>query len=252
MAVGVATTMATADKGDWLTEGFEATGGTWRAVAYRMLGSTGEADEPVQEAWLAFPVRTSAVCRTRRLVDHGRQPDLPGHAPCADGTARSAARRACSDLIERLADGPDSRAGGVDGRLGRSALLVVLDTLAPAGASPSCSTTCSRCPSTRSPRSSSALRARRRCSPAARQRLKAADATRGNDDPAPPPCRRCAHSSPPLAAVTSTPCCRAAPGRSCSRADRHRRRARRAARSSGAQRRGRPGLGAERLGRPGF
>lgn len=42
----------TADNSDWLTEGFEAHRAHLRAVAYRMLGSTGEADDAVQEAWL--------------------------------------------------------------------------------------------------------------------------------------------------------------------------------------------------------
>jgi RNA polymerase sigma factor (sigma-70 family) len=37
---------------DWLAERFEASRGHLRAVAYRMLGSTGEADEAVQECWL--------------------------------------------------------------------------------------------------------------------------------------------------------------------------------------------------------
>jgi RNA polymerase sigma factor (sigma-70 family) len=37
---------------DWLTEGFEANRTHLRAVAYRMLGSTGEADDAVQEAWI--------------------------------------------------------------------------------------------------------------------------------------------------------------------------------------------------------
>ena len=37
---------------DWLVDRFEAQRAHLRAVAYRMLGSTGEADDAVQEAWL--------------------------------------------------------------------------------------------------------------------------------------------------------------------------------------------------------
>jgi RNA polymerase sigma-70 factor, ECF subfamily len=37
---------------EWLIDRFEAHRGHLRAVAYRMLGSTGEADDAVQEAWL--------------------------------------------------------------------------------------------------------------------------------------------------------------------------------------------------------
>src|SRR5215216_6194765 len=37
---------------DWLAERFEENRTRLRAVAYRMLGSTGEADDAVQEAWL--------------------------------------------------------------------------------------------------------------------------------------------------------------------------------------------------------
>ena len=37
---------------DWLAQQFEANRGHLRAVAYRMLGSAGEADDAVQEAWL--------------------------------------------------------------------------------------------------------------------------------------------------------------------------------------------------------
>jgi RNA polymerase sigma-70 factor (ECF subfamily) len=40
------------DEHDWLAERFEAHRAHLRAVAYRMLGSTGEADDAVQEAWL--------------------------------------------------------------------------------------------------------------------------------------------------------------------------------------------------------
>jgi RNA polymerase sigma factor (sigma-70 family) len=42
----------TVDTTDVLAERFEANRGRLRAVAYRMLGSTGEADDAVQEAWL--------------------------------------------------------------------------------------------------------------------------------------------------------------------------------------------------------
>ena len=40
------------DKHDWLAERFEAHRPRLRAVAFRMLGSTSEADDAVQEAWL--------------------------------------------------------------------------------------------------------------------------------------------------------------------------------------------------------
>ncbi len=40
------------DKKNWLAEQFEAKRTHLRAVAYRMLGSTGEADDAVQEAWI--------------------------------------------------------------------------------------------------------------------------------------------------------------------------------------------------------
>ena len=37
---------------DWLAEKFEENRGHLKGVAYRMLGSAGEADDAVQEAWL--------------------------------------------------------------------------------------------------------------------------------------------------------------------------------------------------------
>src|SRR2546426_2381787 len=37
---------------EWLAERFEVNRGHLRSVAYRMLGSLGEADDAVQEAWL--------------------------------------------------------------------------------------------------------------------------------------------------------------------------------------------------------
>src|SRR6266498_1750017 len=44
------------DEGDWLAERFEENRPHLRAVAYRMLGSLAEADDPVQEAVLADSV----------------------------------------------------------------------------------------------------------------------------------------------------------------------------------------------------
>src|SRR3954467_14070030 len=45
---------------DWMAERFEANRPHLRAVAYRMLGSTSEADDAVQEAWLRLS-RTDAA-----------------------------------------------------------------------------------------------------------------------------------------------------------------------------------------------
>jgi len=49
-------------EGDWLADRFQEHRARLRAVAYRMLGSPGEADDAVQEAWLRFSrTDTSAV-----------------------------------------------------------------------------------------------------------------------------------------------------------------------------------------------
>src|SRR5206468_11127701 len=40
------------DERDWLAERFQEHRPRLRAVAYRMLGSTSEADDAVQEAWI--------------------------------------------------------------------------------------------------------------------------------------------------------------------------------------------------------
>ena len=117
---------------DWLTEGFEANRTHLRAVAYRMLGSTGEADDAVQEAWIRL--RRSD---TRDVENLG-------------GWLTTVVARVCLDMLRSRTsrreapfddDGPEPAAeseGGADPEhealLADSvglAMLVVLDTLTP-------------------------------------------------------------------------------------------------------------------------
>jgi RNA polymerase sigma factor (sigma-70 family) len=118
---------------DWLAERFEGHRGHLRAVAYRMLGSASEADDAVQEAWLRLDRADTSdvqnlggwlttvvarVCldmlrarRSRREEPHGAQPPEPTLGD--EGGIDPEREVLLADAI-----GP--------------ALLVVLDTLAPA------------------------------------------------------------------------------------------------------------------------
>lgn len=53
------------DEHRWLAERFEAHRAHLRAVAFRMLGSVGEAEDAVQEAWLHL---SRADTRDRKSV----------------------------------------------------------------------------------------------------------------------------------------------------------------------------------------
>jgi len=121
------------DEGDWLAERFQANRTHLRAVAYRMLGSLSEADDAVQEAWL----------RLSRADASGVE-NLGGWLTtvvarvCLD-MLRSRESRREEPLGVRLPEPIVSRADGIDPEqealLADSvglALLVVLDTLAPA------------------------------------------------------------------------------------------------------------------------
>ncbi|AWT43977.1 MULTISPECIES: sigma-70 family RNA polymerase sigma factor [Streptomyces] len=113
---------------DFLARQFEAHRGRLRAVAYRMLGSTAEADDAVQEAWLRLG-RSGA----------GQIDNLAGWLTTVVG-------RICLDMLrsrrsraEEPLDDTPLPAGGAgpeqDALLADSvgvALLVVLDTLTPA------------------------------------------------------------------------------------------------------------------------
>jgi RNA polymerase sigma factor (sigma-70 family) len=117
------------DEKDWLAERFEENRDHLRAVAYRMLGSPGEADDAVQEAWLRLSRSdTSGVGNlggwlttvvARVSLDMLRSRKSRREEPLdADGPEPG-----CEDGIEHEAILADSVG---------PALLVVLETLSPA------------------------------------------------------------------------------------------------------------------------
>ena len=176
----------TADTGDWLAEAFEAHRAHLRAVAYRMLGSTSEADDAVQEAWLR--VSRSDVDRVHNLG--GWLTTVVGRI-CLDMLrARTARREAPFDerapaLGETRADGPDPEQEALMADSVGLALLVVLDTLSPAERLAFVLHDMFSVPFDeiapildRTPDAAKMLASR------ARRRLEAADATPDNDDPA--------------------------------------------------------------------
>jgi RNA polymerase sigma-70 factor (ECF subfamily) len=114
---------------DWLAARFEASRPRLRAVAYRMLGSLAEAEDAVQEAW----IRAAA----------GYTQDVAN----LDGWLTTVVARICLDMLRarksRREEPLDPGQAAADGAAGPEqeaeladsvgyALLVVLDTLAPA------------------------------------------------------------------------------------------------------------------------
>jgi RNA polymerase sigma factor (sigma-70 family) len=125
------------DEHDWLAQRFEAHRTHLRAVAYRMLGSIGEADDAVQEAWLRLSHSdTSGVQNlggwlttvvSRVCLDMLRSRKSRRGAPLGEplGARVPDPIVSCGDGID-----PEHEALLADG-VGL-ALLVVLETLAPA------------------------------------------------------------------------------------------------------------------------
>ena len=126
------------DEHDWLAQRFEENRTHLRAVAYRMLGSIGEADDAVQEAWLRLSCSdtsgvqnlggwlttvVSRVCldmlrsRRSRREEPLSQPALGGRVP---------------EPIASRGDGIDPEHEALLADSIGPALLVVLETLAPA------------------------------------------------------------------------------------------------------------------------
>jgi RNA polymerase sigma-70 factor (ECF subfamily) len=119
---------------DWLARQFEACRGHLRGLAYRMLGSYAEADDAVQEAWLRLTRSdtpgidnlggwlTTVVARISLDVLRARKSrdEIPFDGVAEEAALNVADTRATPEQNAMLADSL-----GV-------ALLVVLDTLAPA------------------------------------------------------------------------------------------------------------------------
>ncbi len=118
---------------DWLIEQFEANRGHLRAVAYRMLGSSAEAEDAVQEAWLRLNrADTSEVQNlagwlttvvARVSLDMLRTRKSRREEPMGEGLPEAAERGAETGDPAHEAEMADAVG---------PALLVVLDTLAPA------------------------------------------------------------------------------------------------------------------------
>src|SRR5215208_6571908 len=113
------------DERDWLTQRFQEHRPRLRALAYRMLGSTSEADDALQEAWIRLSRSNAAE------IDNLQAWLLTVVGRVALNMLRSRKTRGEQPLDAHLPDPIVDRAeGGIDPE--HVALLVVLETLTPA------------------------------------------------------------------------------------------------------------------------
>ena len=121
------------DERDWLAERFEHHRTHLRGVAWRMLGSSSEADDAVQEAWLRL-----SRSDVSGVQDLGRWLTTVVARVCLDLLRSRGARReehlvdSALEAVESLGTGPDPAQETLLTESVGQALLVVLDTLAPA------------------------------------------------------------------------------------------------------------------------
>jgi RNA polymerase sigma factor (sigma-70 family) len=117
------------DQKDFLAEKFEANRAHLRAVAYRMLGSTGEVDDAVQETWLRL-----SRSDTSGVENLGGWLTTVIARVCLDMLRSRKSRREDPmgpHVPEPAADDEHGRDAEMADSVG-AALLVVLETLAPA------------------------------------------------------------------------------------------------------------------------
>src|SRR5947209_65698 len=153
---------------DWLAQRFEDNRTHLRAVAYRMLGSPSEADDAVQESWLHLS-RSS----TSGVENLGGWLTTVVARVCLDMLRTRRSRRE-EPLGAHVAEPIVSLGDGTDPSTRRSWPTRSVPHCSwyskrwlPPSASRSCCTTCSPCPSTRSPPSWGAPPPRRGSSQAA-------------------------------------------------------------------------------------
>jgi RNA polymerase sigma factor (sigma-70 family) len=117
------------DEKKFLAEKFEANRAHLRAVAYRMLGSTGEVDDAVQETWLRL-----SRSDTSAVENLGGWLTTVVARVCLDMLRSRKSRREepmGPDVPEPVLDDEHARDAEMADSVG-AALLVVLETLAPA------------------------------------------------------------------------------------------------------------------------
>lgn len=116
---------------DWLARRFEENRGHLRGVAYRMLGSLSEAEDAVQEAWLRF-----SRADTSGIENLGGWLTTVVARVCLDMLRSRKSRReealGVTETIASRADGIDPEQEALLADSVGLALLVVLETLAPA------------------------------------------------------------------------------------------------------------------------
>jgi RNA polymerase sigma factor (sigma-70 family) len=118
------------NRNEWAAEQFEHHRDRLRAVAYRLLGTSADADDAVQEAWLRFGSSDAAA------IDNpgGWLTTVVSRVAIDMLRARATRARAAADpeAAERVvADGADPEREAVIADSVGAALMVVLDTLTP-------------------------------------------------------------------------------------------------------------------------